>query len=449
VQYDVIVIGAGAAGLAAARDLSSAGRTVCIVEGRDRIGGRIFTLRPAGSVLPIELGAEFIHGNVESTLSIVDAAPLVTMRLPDNHWWSSRGRWQLRAKFWDEIGSIRSKIDPKAREVTFAEFLRNRRNLPPRVRMLATNFVEGYHAAHADRITARALQSSDKEQESNSLVPNPQFRIVSGYDRIPEWLLAGIDPSRSDLRLSTVARRVAWSRGRVAVEVTSRGTTSTLRAKALVVTIPIGVWKAPREQLGAIAFEPRIAPQRALARLEAGHVVKTIFRFREAFWSRDSFLLERARRADARRGFPINFVHSSGRNAQTWWTTAPIRSPILVAWSGGHAADSLLAESPDARIDRTLDALAAVFGVRRAMLDTLLASVHSHDWQADPFSRSAYSYAGIGGLEAQKQLARPVENTIFVAGEATSADQTGTVAGAIESGRRAAREVGASLAQRS
>ena len=89
---DAIIIGAGAAGLAAARDLSGAGKTVVILEARERIGGRIFTNHVADVPLPIELGAEFIHGDAEETFKIVDAAGLLAYQLPDDHWMSANGK---------------------------------------------------------------------------------------------------------------------------------------------------------------------------------------------------------------------------------------------------------------------------------------------------------------------------------------------------------------------
>ena len=90
-------------------------------------------------------------------------------------------------------------------------------------------------------------------------------------------------------------------------------------------------------------------------------------------------------------------------------------------------------------IERALDALAAILRVPRRRIRSMLDAIHMHDWQGDPFSRGAYSYAGVGGSMAHRELARPMAGTLFFAGEATSG-QTATVAGAIGSGRRAARE---------
>ena len=421
VKCDVVVIGAGAAGLAAARALSGAGKRVCLLEARDRIGGRVRTLHIPDLPLPIELGAEFLHGEVASSFAIVDAASLAVCRLPDDHWWSRDGHLTRIRDFWGQIDGIRARIRSGNGDVSFAEFLRRQRNIAPRLRALARMFVEGYHAAHADRISALALRSADGETEENR-----QFRLAGGYDALIEWLHAGLDPHRVELRLGTVASAIEWSKGSVTVRCRSSATASEeeVRAKAAIVTIPVGVWKAPRDGEGAIRFDPPLREkERALAKIESGHVVKIAFRFRERFWEKHD----------------ANFVHHDDRFMPTWWTAAPLRSPILTGWAGGHAADALLAEKP-AMIERALDSMSRAFGMPRRKIDALLVATWTHDWQSDPFSRCAYSYAAVGGSGAHALLARPLRGTLFFAGEATSSDQTGTVAGAIDSGLRAARQ---------
>ncbi len=408
-KFDVAIIGAGAAGLAAARALSGAGKRICLIEARPRAGGRVSTLHIPDLPVPIELGAEFLHGEAPASFDIVDAAALAVCELPDDHWWSKDGQITEIRDFWGQIDRVRARIGALKRDVSFAEFLRKQRAISPRLRELSCMFVEGYHAAHADRMSALALQTADEEQSENK-----QFRLAGGYDAVLEWLRAGIDPQRSELRFGTVANRVQWSKGSVTIECD----TATIHARAAVITIPIGVWKA-----GTLAFDPPLREkERALAKLEAGHVVKIAFRFRERFWE------------------DVNFVHTRDRFMPTWWTTAPIRSPILTGWAGGHAADALLAERP-AMIDRALDSMSRAFGVPRRRLDALLAGTWTHDWQSDPFSRGAYTYAAVGGTGAHDELARPLKDTLFFAGEATSSDETGTVAGAIETGLRAARRL--------
>lgn len=418
--YDVIVIGAGAAGLAAARTLSGAGKRVCILEARDRLGGRVYSLHVPDLPHPVELGAELIHGEEASTFSIVDSAGLAAAELPDDHWWSRGGKWKRVPHFWRDIDRVRAKIPATGKDMSFAEFLRSRNDLSPRLRELARSFVEGYHASHAGHISAQALRAADSEQD-DAPGGNRQFRLAQGQDALIAWLRSGLDPQRTDLRLGTAATRVQWTPGSVEVEYRS-GVTARVRAKALIVTIPIGVWKA-----GALDFDPPLREkENALALIEAGHVVKIAFRFRERFWDRPR---------------PINFLHADDPFMPTWWTSAPFRAPLLVGWSGGAAADALLAEGDQALRDRALDALASAWLIPRKRVDALLVGMYTHDWQRDPFSRCAYSYAAVGGKNAASALAKPLKKTLFFAGEATSGDQTGTVAGAIESGFRAAREI--------
>jgi monoamine oxidase len=408
-KLDVIIIGAGAAGLAAAREL--AGRNIAILEARDRAGGRIHTLHPTDLALPIELGAEFIHGEPKATFSIVDSAALLAYELPDDHHWAREGTWE-EVDFWGELDRLFAKIGTRDR--SFADFLKSRR-VDPRIREMAWHFVEGYHAAHGDRISALALRRAD--DETNEM---RQFRIANGYDALIASLRAGISDPQS-LRLSTTVKEIRWKRGSVEVDCG----TETLRANTALITIPLGVWKAPRDQEGAIRFVPELDDKRkAIERLEVGHVVKIVFRFREPFWKQ-----------------PFNFLHSNDRFIPTWWTSAPARVPLLTGWAGGHAADAMLAEGEDTMIDRALDSMAKVFGVRRSLIQRSLVATWTHDWQRDPFSRGAYSYAGVGGINAHKALAKPVESTLFFAGEATNGEQTGTVAGAIVSGQAAARRI--------
>jgi monoamine oxidase len=438
-RFDVIVIGAGVAGIAAARALSGAGKQVCIIEARQRLGGRVLTIHDHASPLPIELGAEFIHGSAPDTFAIVDAASLLAYQLPDNHWWSRDGRWQLIDDFWQRIDRVRARIG-EGPDRSFADFLKAQRSLPPKIRELALNFVEGYHAAHAERLSAKSLKFADGEQQDPS--GHKQFRIGSGYDTLVAWLQAGLDPDHCSIRLGTLAEHVEWRAGDVTVR-TSRG--EELRADSLLVTIPLGVLKAPAGQPGSIVFTPALrTKERALATLEIGHIVKIVFTFRERFWDDDDFVSERSSSKRTRPNESLNFIHSNDPHVPTWWTSAPVRSCSLTAWAGGHAADRLLAERPNSRIDRALESLSSVFAIERKTIDDLLASSHTHDWQADPFSRGAYSYAAVGGTRGHATLAKPVESTIFFAGEATNGEETGTVSGAIASGKRAAREILAS-----
>jgi monoamine oxidase len=126
----------------------------------------------------------------------------------------------------------------------------------------------------------------------------------------------------------------------------------------------------------------------------------------------------------------------------TWWTYYPVRASVLTGWAGGPAAARLSNRSEREVLDDAVASLAKITGVSRARLRKMLVASHIADWQADPLSRGAYSYVTVGHLAAPKNLARPVENTLFFAGEATATSGVGgTVDAALSSGRRAAEEV--------
>jgi len=294
------------------------------------------------------------------------------------------------------------------------------------------SFVEGFYAASPERLSARSLADEAEESEEDSL-EGKQFRIANGNDALMNWLRDGLDHERCELRLSTVAQAVQWKRGSVSVACRAGDGSELLpvSARAAVVTLPHAVLKA-----GALKFDPAIpAKQRALGGLETGQVFKIVLRFREAFWDDAAFLKERGA------GNGVNFLHARGAEIPTWWTQLPVRAPILTGWVGGVAAETLLAEEAPSRLERTLVALSDVLAVPRRELEEQLDAWRSHDWRADPFARGAYSYIGVNGTAAPRALGRPVDGTLFFAGEATNAEQIGTVAGALASGRRAAREV--------
>ena len=438
--FDAIIIGAGAAGLAAARDLAAAGLELAVLEARGRVGGRVLTWRDADAPGPIELGAEFLHGAAEETQRIVKAARLEVVKLPDQHLLSREGKLYSRFDFWDLVERTGKDIARRMRrrnggDFSFLEYL-ERARLSSDQRQMMSGFVEGYHAAHLDLISAGAVSEGDGEAGNSE--DDAQHRVVGGYDGVIRWLRDGLDPDLVRLRLGAIVTAIRWKRGEVVVSCRAAdGTALTpLRARAAVITVPHAVLKARQ-----IAFEPAVpAIERALEKLEAGQVFKIVLRFREAFWDETEFVKQRLVKKAEEPG-ALNFVHANTLDVPTWWTARPLRLPLLTGWAGGPRAESLLAEPAPVQLERSLASLSRALAVPRRLIAESLEAWYMHDWRRDPFARAAYSYPRVGGLNAQRTLARPVSGTLFFAGEATSADETGTVAGALASGRRAARQI--------
>ncbi len=178
----------------------------------------------------------------------------------------------------------------------------------------------------------------------------------------------------------------------------------------------------------------------AVEKLEVSHACKLALRFREAFWEEPGFF---RRRVATKLDEPnrIDFLHDRKGDFPTWWTANPWRVPVLTAWAGGSRADAMSQLSETGLVDRALASLSRALAFPRSRLEDVLESWRAHDWRRDPYSRGAYSYVGVGGRPVQRALARPCEGTLFFAGETTDAEEMGTVAGAIASGQRAARQV--------
>lgn len=437
-MIDVVVLGAGAAGLAAARDLSQAELRVTVIEARGRIGGRILTVRDPRSPLPLELGAEFVHGDAPETMAIARAARLMVVELPDLHEIAKAGRFTVRRDFWATIDAMNQtlarKVSQRGKDFPVSDYLKEG-HLPKQRRELLRSFVEGFYAAHPERLSAQSLaQESEGDDEGD----DKQFRIANGYDLLVQWLHDGMDPERTEVRLGTVAEVLRWKRGAVRLSCRSAdGAPLELRARAALVTLPLAVLKS-----GALRFDPALpsAKQRALSQIETGQIFKIVLRFREPFWEDPKFLAARRGR-EHRDGPGMNFVHGQDAEVPTWWTAVPARAPLLVGWVGGDNAERLLALEKPAQLARSLAALATVVALPQRRLEELLDAWTTHDWRADPFALGAYSYIGVGGTRAPRALARPLDGTLFFAGEATNGDEIGTVSGALASGRRAAREV--------
>jgi monoamine oxidase len=433
---NVIVIGAGVAGLSAARALSEGGLGVIVLEARDRIGGRIFTRHVHSFPTPIELGAEFIHGEPREIWDVVDAAGLTAVEIPDIHWQSVDGSLK-ESNFWPRWEAIvRQMREAGAPDQSFRQFIDERYGAKDQLetKRLALDYVEGFNAADAGRISVAALVAMEDGGDV-------AFRLLNGYDRLVHWLLAGCDPRRVTPRLGVVANEIRWGRGHVEVIASSRAghTLPSFRAERAVITLPLGVLQAPSGALGAVRFKPDLKGKKeAIGKLAMGGVAKIILRFRERFWERSGFQAQ----PTGERLPPLGFLHSSDESFPTWWTAQPVRAPIITGWAGGPAADRLTLRGEEFLVKRAFDSLSRMFGLRHEKLAELLVACYTRDWQADPYARGAYSYIPVGGLEAPRLLAEPVEDTLFFAGEATDTDgQNGTVHGAMASGRRAAAEI--------
>lgn len=409
----VIVIGAGVAGLAAARHLTAAGRHVLLLEARERLGGRILTVRDALSPLPVELGAEFVHGTSPVLWNIIDSARLPTMEVMGDNYHSLGGKLEKSAPepdFQRVYEAMR-----QAPEQSFAEFIANSK-FDEATRAEITQYIEGFNAAAKEDLSTGYVLETEEAGISDRT-----FRMLAGYDQLVRWLWHGLDSRLTDLRLNTEVRAIRWRRGEVDVE-TSR---AWFHGSKAIITAPIGVLSS-----GAIRFDPEPPVLRPVCEaMDMGQTVRVVMRFRERFWERDG--------KDR-----LSFLFSDDEIMPTWWTSMPGRTSVITGWSAGPKAATLLGKSEDEIVDQAIHALARILKLDPGFVARRLEAAHHHDWHGDPYSRGAYCYVRPGGMDVQRWLGQPVQDTLYFAGEATEATgNCGTVHGAIASGINVGRRI--------
>jgi monoamine oxidase len=278
-------------------------------------------------------------------------------------------------------------------------------------RELAYGFVRGYFAADTTLISEKSLAKGGDPSEGAA----EARRIVNGYGALVDYLHREIAGA---IRTNVTVRRVVRDDSGVSV---IDGNRKKYRARAVIITVPL-----PMLQDESIAIEPAVPSLRTAAKkTEMGHVTRVSFVVKERFWEK---------KADN-----IWSLQAPTRPFNVWWTQNPLRAPLITAWAGGPPAIELSARG-DVE-DVAIVELARVFGMQRKRAESLVDSIHYKDWTHDRYIRGAYSYAGIGGVNSARVLSRPIDNRIFLAGEATDSSSGASVEGAIASGKRAARKV--------
>ncbi|MGH9517773.1 MAG: flavin monoamine oxidase family protein [Terriglobales bacterium] len=435
---DVVIVGAGAAGLAAAIDLSRAGLRVEILEARDRIGGRIYTQHDPTTNHSVDLGAEFIHGlTPEIWLPVQDHSLKVT-EVHGDLWCSIDGKLQ-RCNFFAQADKILSAMDDdfadnsKADE-SFVDFLSRR--FPGKdheqAKQWATGYVSGFNAADPGLVSARWLvhgRHADEQIEGDRA-----FHIAGGYQTLLDIFSRELNDPNVNIRLNTIVTAIKWKAGSIEVLANGPQAETTFEASRTLVTLPLGVLQTA----GFVRFEPELPQQKlgALEKLAMGKVVRVILCFRERFWQ------DLHRSGESRSLADLSFLFSRDNVFPTWWTQMPETFPIITGWAPAKSAEKLAGLGKDEVVDKAIQSLSSLLQVQKSTMQAQLQTAYFHDWDSDPYSLGAYSYVKVGGQGCQRTLGSPVADTLFFAGEATDmSGHNGTVHGAIASGQRAAREI--------
>jgi monoamine oxidase len=419
-QTQVLIIGAGAAGLLAARELATAGRQVLVVEARDRVGGRVHTLTPPGFGRAIEAGAEFLHGEVPLTYELLVEAGLAWQTAIGHTYVVQDGQVQADVAFFAQLPLLLEKLDVLAQDMALADFLAQEfvGDEHAQLRTMATQFAEGYDAADAGRVSAWALREEWAQNGADD-----SLRPVGGYGPLLDWLAGQARAAGAALHLATPVQQISWQPGVVQV-LTETG--ATYQAQQVLCTVPLGVWQRGTQQPGCLRFIPELPEhQAAAAQLGFGAVIKVILEFRTPFWEQQ---------------FPELEFLLSDAPVPTWWSQLPDAPTQLTGWVAGPAARRLQAASTDTLLLLALQSLAQVLDTPISVLRAQLCASYVGNWGAEPHAYGAYSYPTVGAAAARAVLAAPVASTLFFAGEAVyEGPAAGTVEAALVSGQVAAR----------
>jgi monoamine oxidase len=415
---NIIVVGAGAAGLVAARELARAGKTVTILEARDRCGGRIHPLPSAEFGYAAEGGAEFIHGEAPVTRRLLREAGLSALPIHGERWDADSGK--LTRGDWADLHADelhRALIELQS-DTTVAQFLEQHfaGERYAELRGSILGMVEGYDAADPQRASVFALRDEWMDRGES-----PQSRIACGYGALVNYLVAECHKYGGSIRLGSVVAAIEASGEGVVVRCTNG---DAYACGAAILTIPLPLLKE-------IALP---APEREKAKAAAdigfGNVIKFLLRFETRWW------------LDMQRELAeMTFLFSGGR-VPVWWTQYPSDVPVLTGWLGGPKAEAMAHFGEAELIEAGVASLAAAFGIDPATVKGKLVTARAIDWARDPFARGAYSYATVEARNAQAVLSKPEGRPIFFSGEALyHGRDMGTIEAAFTMGLATARAI--------
>ena len=406
-HFDLAVVGAGAAGLAAAAQLRAKALDTVLLEARDRIGGRAWTIEPRAG-LPLDAGCEWLHSATRNRLApLIDAKGFTVDRSP--------AHWQRRS---DRVGF--SEADARA-------FGEARGALEQRLAEAAATGVDAPASAFLEPggrwnglLNAASSWYNGAEWDGVSVLDYEAYddgatnwRVREGYGAAIAAVAAPLAPV-----LSCPVEVIDHGASPIRL-VTARGT---LTARAVIIAVP-----TPALAEEHLRFEPALPGKRdAALGLPLGLADKVFL----ALGKPDAVPVE---------------GHCFGRtdtSATASYHLRPFGRPYIEAYFGGRLAASLEAEGPGALTAFAMEQLAAVFG---ADFRLTLSPLAETAWASDPWVLGAYSHALPGHAGDRARLAAPVDGRLFFAGEATHASFFSTAHGAWESGVRAAEEALAAL----
>lgn len=429
-QPDILVIGAGAAGLRAAYELSKAGKKVLVLEARTLTGGRIHTIADFAGGIYAELGAEFVHGKLPHTLGLLKEAGIAYHRAGGEMWQAENGKLTQEEQFIEHWDTLMQKLNDLEHDMSIGDFLEANFGGPQYAGMRASviSFAEGFDTADISRASAFALRDEWQEEDFED-----QYRIDKGYSTLTDYLATQIEQHGGTILTNTPITAIEWRPGQV-TSTASNGKQYT--AAGAIIAVPVTILQLDSNDANFISFTPEIIEQRAsIQKLGMGAVLKILLAFDAPIW--------RSGQVEKLAGKSLDHVSFffSRESIPTWWTQHPIENGLLTGWLGGPKAAAMKDKTDEELLHIAIASLANIFQLLPSYIREHLVASHIANWTAQPYILGSYGYDTVESKQARELLNESIGNTIYFAGESFYTGCMGLVEAALASGKEVAEKI--------
>jgi monoamine oxidase len=426
---EIIIVGAGAAGLMCARELTASGYKVVVLEARDRIGGRIHTINDPTFPMPLELGAEFVHGNLSVTKELMKEAGISLYKMEGELWRAEGGKFIEQDDFIEDIDLVIKMLKKLPTDLSIADFL----NLHfadskyTKLRKTFTSYVEGYDAADTKQASSFAILQELLGEDDQ------QYRVKGGYGKLIDYLFEQSVQRGCNFQFERSVKKIQWKKGSVTVTDLSG---NVFNAAKVIVTVPLGVLQSNESDAGHIMFSPSIGEiEASIEKLGYGKVIKVILQFRTQLWKNAQTGLKNQKEIEPA------FIFSDAK-VPTWWSQLPEKNGMITGWLAGPNSIPYLGKTDEELLDLSLESLEKIFNINVKSLFSELTGSRIINWGSDEFARGAYSYETVDSKTAKSTISKGVDDTIYFAGEAfQEGPESGTVEAAFVSAKKIAKKI--------
>ena len=422
-MFDVIIIGGGAAGLMAAKILSASNKKILLLEAKERLGGRIFSVDNFS--FPAEAGAEFIHGNLKTTFDLLKEVDIKKKKVKGTFCRVENGKWYAGDHLVPGWELLIQKMKDCKKDVSIDDFLETsfKEKKYAALKDYFTKYIEGYDAADPANTSVFAIR---KEMEAGD---QPQYRPQQGYNSLIDFLKDACVRNGVVIKINEPVKKVSRDKS---IEIFT--SLKKYLCKKVICAVPLGVLQATKKQNGFIEFPQFLKGHiDAAKKIGNGPVIKFLLEFDSAFWIDEAFLKEK--------NIPAPSYFFTDTMIPTWWTQYPSKKPLLTGWIAGPSALKMKNYSTSQFKEIILASLSRAFYLPVENLQKRLKDFRVMNWINEDYILGGYSYPTLQTKTARNILCGPFENLFYFAGEYVPHDSSSTVDAALLSGKLVAEEI--------